>query len=43
MARGVPLVFTTSYDASVTPSRYAKIARCEKPVGVQKVARVLFG
>lgn len=32
MTRAVPMVFTTGYDASSIPPRYAHIPRCEKPV-----------
>lgn len=41
--RGVPFVFTTGYDASAIPGRYAAVARCEKPVDPGRVARALFG
>lgn len=37
-ARGVPMVFTTGYDASSIPERYGHIARCEKPLSMSKVA-----
>jgi len=43
IARGVPFVFTTGYDASSIPSRYAAVARCEKPVDPNRVANALFG
>jgi hypothetical protein len=32
MSRGVPFVFTTGYDRSVFPERYAAMPRLEKPV-----------
>ena len=32
LARGVPLVFATGYDAWAIPARYAHLPRCEKPV-----------
>ena len=38
---GVPLVFTTGYDASVFPSRFRQILRCEKPVSVAKIAQAI--
>lgn len=41
MTRGVPLVFTTGYDASAIPDRYAHVARCEKPVNIAKVAKAI--
>jgi len=41
--RGVPFVFTTGYDASAIPSRYASVPRCEKPVDPKRVAQALFG
>ena len=43
MRQGVPFVFTTGYDASAIPSRYAAVARCEKPVDLERVAQALFG
>ncbi|MBB5712519.1 response regulator [Sphingomonas xinjiangensis] len=39
MARGVPFVFTTGYDASAIPSRFNKVSRCEKPVQISQVVR----
>jgi CheY-like chemotaxis protein len=41
VARGVPMVFTTGYDPTAIPPRFAKIARCEKPVDIAKVARAI--
>lgn len=41
LSRGVPIVFTTGYDASSIPARYAHVVRCEKPVAVSKVAAVI--
>jgi CheY-like chemotaxis protein len=40
--RRVPFVFTTGYDARVIPERFHNIARCEKPVDFNDVARALF-
>lgn len=39
--RGVPFVLTTGYDPSALPPRFARIARCEKPVDIAKLARAL--
>lgn len=39
--RHIPFVFTTGYDASNVPERYANIPRCEKPVSVARVARAV--
>lgn len=41
LARGVPLVLTTGYDASAIPEAYARLPRCEKPASGQELARVL--
>ena len=29
--RGVPIIFTTGYDAAALPSRFAHVPTCEKP------------
>lgn len=42
LARGVPVAFTTGYDQSVIPPRYAGVPRCEKPVEAAGVVRALF-
>src|SRR6516165_7818743 len=31
LARGVPFVFATGYDAQVIPQRFTHVKRCEKP------------
>ena len=36
-ARGVPIVLTTGYDASVIPERFRSVPRCEKPVRMSRV------
>jgi len=41
MERGVPIVFTTGYDASIIPSRFSAMARCEKPVNLRKIIQAL--
>ena len=41
IARGVPFVFATGYDASVIPSAYAAAPRCEKPVNKTSLVRIL--
>lgn len=41
--RAVPFVFTTGYDASAIPERFAAISRCEKPVDAAKVVKALLG
>jgi DNA-binding LytR/AlgR family response regulator len=40
-ARGVPFVFTTGYDASKLPARFAGVPCCEKPVSMSRVARAV--
>lgn len=42
-ARGVPFVFTTGYDKSVIPKRYAKVLVLQKPVDPEAVIRTMFG
>ena len=39
--RGLPLVFTTGYEESVIPARFAAIPRCEKPVKAARVAQAI--
>ena len=41
MARGVPFVFTTGYDAVAIPIAYACAPRCEKPVDKTQLVRWL--
>ena len=41
IARGVPFVLTTGYDASAIDSKYVDIPRCEKPVDPAALARSL--
>jgi CheY-like chemotaxis protein len=40
--RGAPLVFATGYDQLALPERYADLPRCEKPVDVEQILRILF-
>ncbi len=41
LERAVPFVFTTGYDESVIPSRFAKVARCPKPVNIRQIRDAL--
>lgn len=41
--RKLPFVFTTGYDASVVPERFAHVTRCEKPLTVAQVTRAIEG
>ena len=41
LARGVPLVLTTGYDASTIPQAYAHLPRCEKPTSGRDLTRML--
>jgi CheY-like chemotaxis protein len=41
--RGVPFVFTTGYDKSTVPVRFAAVARCEKPVDPNQILGALLG
>jgi hypothetical protein len=40
-AEGVPFVFTTGYDANSIPQAYADVPRCDKPVDIHRLARLL--
>ena len=35
--RGVPLIFTTGYDPTTLPERFAHVATCEKPINAARV------
>jgi DNA-binding response OmpR family regulator len=37
----VPFVFTTGYDESAIPTRFAGIVRCEKPLPTAKIVKAL--
>ncbi|WP_267359988.1 MULTISPECIES: response regulator [unclassified Methylobacterium] len=39
--RGVPFIFATGYEGTIIPKRYAHVQRCEKPVEMDTLARVL--
>lgn len=39
--RGVPFVFATGYDDFVVPDQYAGAPRCEKPIDLHALARLL--
>lgn len=41
LARGVPLVLATGYDAEAIPQAYADLPRCEKPGTTQEIMRTL--
>ena len=43
VARGVPFVFTTGYDASVLPARFDAATRCEKPINMKLVVQAVDG
>ena len=40
-ARGVPFLFTTGYDRSIFPARFAEAPHCEKPVPIHQVTRTI--
>lgn len=42
LARGVPFVFATGYDAQVIPSRFTHVKRCEKPMASEQICAALF-
>ena len=43
VARGIPFVFTTGYDAHAVPARFAGVKRCEKPTTPEAISKALFG
>jgi len=43
LRRGVPFVFTTGYDRTSIPARYAEIACCEKPCSFLMIGKALSG
>ena len=43
LARGVPVVLTTGYDAGALPGAYASLPRCEKPTSGRDLIRAMTG
>ena len=43
LARGIPSIFATGYDAHVIFSRFVPVKRCEKPMASEPIAAALFG
>ncbi|ARP93821.1 response regulator [Bordetella genomosp. 13] len=41
LERGVPFIFTTGYDASSIPARYATAVRCEKPYNTEAMLNAI--
>ncbi|MFC0386675.1 response regulator [Muricoccus vinaceus] len=41
LARGVPMVLATGYEASAIPPVYIHLPRCEKPVGIRDLTRAI--
>jgi predicted TIM-barrel fold metal-dependent hydrolase len=41
LALGIPFVFATGYDLWVIPAVYAGVPRCEKPIRVSLLSRLL--
>jgi FixJ family two-component response regulator len=41
IARQVPVVFATGYEASAIPAKYAGIELCEKPVSATRIAHAV--
>lgn len=37
LGQGIPLIFTTGYDASALPDRYAHVPTCGKPINARRV------
>ncbi len=43
VARNLPFVFTTGYDASAIPERFRHVTRCEKPLHMSQLVRAIGG
>lgn len=41
--RAVSFVFTTGYDRSIIPARFAGVVACEKPFNTEQLARAMWG
>ena len=41
IARNVPFVFTTGYDASAIPERFSHVSRCEKRVQIGRLVEAI--
>jgi CheY-like chemotaxis protein len=41
--RGVPFIFATGYDPWIIPQAYRDVPRCNKPVDLRVLARLLAG
>ena len=41
--RGIPFVLATGYEQWALPEAYKDVPRCEKPVDLRHLARMLFG
>lgn len=39
--RGIPFVFVTGYERWVIPDAFADVPRCEKPVAISELIRIL--
>lgn len=39
--QGIPMVFTTGYDAAALPERFRHLPRCEKPVNIRRITAAL--
>lgn len=41
VARGIPFLFTSGYDASIIPDRFDNIERCQKPIIMKRVTQAI--
>ncbi|MBB3691952.1 response regulator [Sphingomonas sp. BK580] len=41
IAQGVPIVFTTGYDAAAMPDRFKNVPRCEKPFSIARMTAAM--
>lgn len=41
IAQGVPIIFTTGYDAEAMPDQYRHLPRCEKPFSLRQMTAAM--
>lgn len=41
IAQGVPIIFTTGYDAEAMPERFRNVPRCEKPFSITRMTAAM--
>ena len=41
IAQGIPMIFTTGYDAEAMPERFKNVPRCEKPFSMARMTATM--